>query len=264
MASPEAARGAHLNLISASKQLFELDSGVEFDDDGSALLGAGSYDDPAVTNAVFRRDDTADPGALIARASEFFGGRGRGFTVWLRDELPEDEDLLAAALAAGLKPFYEMPEMICAEPVEERPLAPGAEVRRITTAEQAAEFWRLNAEAYVSLDFPPEAFAQYDRFNGLLADNVAAFLGYRDDEPASAAMTIVADGVAGIYWVGTLPYARGAGLGWATTAAAHNAGLEMCETFVSLQASPMGRSIYERMGYEAIHPYKLLMAKPPA
>ena len=49
-------------------------------------------------------------------------------------------------------------------------------------------------------------------------------------------MTIVNNGVAGIYWVGSLEQARGQGLGRAATAAATNAGFELGADIASLQA----------------------------
>jgi GNAT superfamily N-acetyltransferase len=76
-------------------------------------------------------------------------------------------------------------------------------------------------------------------------------------------MTIVTDGVAGIYWVGTADGARGKGLGRAITAAAVNAGFDLGADLTSLQASPMGEPIYRTMGFETIYDYRLLMAAAP-
>ena len=76
-------------------------------------------------------------------------------------------------------------------------------------------------------------------------------------------MTIVSHGVAGIYWVGSLEQARGKGLGRAITAAATNAGFDLGAEIASLQASPMGKPIYEAMGYETIFSYRLLMSAAP-
>jgi hypothetical protein len=96
---------------------------------------------------------------------------------------------------------------------------------------------------------------------GLLAENIAAFIAYLDGEPVSIAMTIVSHGVAGVYWVGSLEQARGKGLGQAVTAAATNAGFGA--EIASLQASPMGKPIYEAMGYETVFDYRLFMSPAP-
>ncbi|HEX6754299.1 MAG TPA: GNAT family N-acetyltransferase [Solirubrobacterales bacterium] len=254
---------AHLNLIDSSRQLFDLDPRAEIEDEPGWLLGAGSASHPAISNAAFRRDDGADPDELLARAGEFFGERGRGFSIWGRDGLDEDRDLLAAADAAGLQFVYAMPEMTLGEPVEAPALPPGAELRRLTADGEAEDYWRVAMASYASLGFPPEVFAGYTDHAGLLAANVAAFLAYLEGEPVAIAMTIVSGGVAGIYWVGTLERARGKGLGRAVTAAATNAGFELGADLASLQASPMGKPIYEAMGYETAFEYRLLMSSPP-
>ena len=256
-------RAAHLNLVDSSRQLFGLDRGAETADYDGALIAAGTYPHPAITNAVMRRDDGADAGKLIARARRFFAERDRGFSVYVRGDEEADADLVAAASESGLNFIYEMPEMVCEHSVEERPLPGGAEVRRVSSDKEVAEYWGLVARAYVSLEFPPDLFGYYDNHEAMLADNIAAFIGCLDGAPASAAMTVVHERVAGIYWVGTLEEARGKGLGWATTAAATNAGFELGGELASLQASHMGEPIYARMGYEVLYPYRLFMAPPP-
>jgi ribosomal protein S18 acetylase RimI-like enzyme len=76
-------------------------------------------------------------------------------------------------------------------------------------------------------------------------------------------MTIVSDGVAGIYWVGCTEGARGRGLGRAVTAAAVNAGFDRGARSASLQASPMGESLYRAMGFETIFDYTLYHCPRP-
>jgi ribosomal protein S18 acetylase RimI-like enzyme len=156
-----------------------------------------------------------------------------------------------------------MPEMILGAPVEQPPLPDGVELRQLSEARQADDYWKVAAASYASNGFPPEVFAGYSNHQGLLAQNVAAFIAYLDDEPVSIAMTIVSHGVAGIYWVGSLEQARGKGLGRAVTAAATNAGFEQGAEVASLQASPMGKPIYEAMGYETLFDYRLFMSPAP-
>jgi ribosomal protein S18 acetylase RimI-like enzyme len=253
----------HLNLVESSRQLFELDPEAEVETGPGWVFGAGSAEHPVISNAAFRSDDALDAGELIARAREFFSARGRGFSVWGRAGVAADDDLFAAAEAAGLQEVYAMPEMVLRAPVEERPLPPGAELRRLASAEQAEEYWRVATASYASLGFPPEIFAGYSDHLPLLRENVAAFLAYLDGEPTAIAMTIASGGVAGIYWVGTLEAARGRGLGRAVTEAATNAGFALGAELASLQASPMGRPIYEAMGYETIFEYRMLLSSPP-
>lgn len=256
-------RRLHLNLIDSSRQLFELDGGAVVESGDGWLFGAGSPSHPVISNAAFRGDDNVDPAELISKAKDFFAARGRGFSTWIRGDQPEDRDLTAAASEAGLQLVYEMPEMVLEAPAEQPPLPDGVELRRLSEAGQAGDFWTVATASYASIGFPPEVFGGYSNHDGLLAENVVAFVAYLDGAPVSIAMTIVSHGVAGIYWVGSLEQARGKGLGRAVTAAATRAGFELGADVASLQASPMGKPIYEAMGYETVFDYRLFMSPPP-
>ncbi|HKB52064.1 MAG TPA: GNAT family N-acetyltransferase [Solirubrobacterales bacterium] len=255
-------RNAHLNLIDSSRQLFELDPGAEIETGAGWVFGAGRSPHPVISNAAFRVDDDLDPAELLARAKAFFATRARGFAVWARAGAAEDRDLVEAAAEAGLKQVYEMPEMVLDRRAEAHPIPPGVELRQVASASDADDYWRVATGAYASIGFPPEIFAFYENHDGLAADNAAAFIADLDGRPAGIAMTIVSHGVAGIYWVGATEEARGRGLGWTMTTTAVNAGFDMGAEIASLQASPMGESLYRRMGFETIFSYRLLMQTP--
>jgi hypothetical protein len=251
---------AHLNLVDSSRQFFELDPGAAIEAAPGWLFGAGSSTHPVISNGAFRRDDSVEADEFIARAKEFFSARGRRFSVWVRAGQPEDDDLAAAAEAAGFQAVYEMPEMVLGERPELSELTSGAELRKLESLEQADDFWRVAIESYADIGFPPEIFSGYTNHAGLLAENVAAFIAYLDGEPVSIALTMVSDTVAGIYWVGSRTQARGRGLGRAVTAAATVAGFELGANVASLQASPMGKPIYLAMGYEVAFDYRMLLS----
>jgi hypothetical protein len=254
---------AHLNLVDSSRQFFELDPEAAVEAEPGWLFGAGSATHPVISNAAFRRDDNISAEDFVARAREFFAARDRGFSIWSRAGQAADEDLVAAAEAAGFQAVFEMPEMLLGGKLAAEQMPAGAELRRLSTEDEAPGFWEVAKAAYASNGFPPEVFAGYTNHSGLLVDNVAAFVIYLDGEPASIAMTIVSDGVAGIYWVGSLERARGMGLGRAVTVAATNAGFALGGEIASLQASPMGKPIYTKLGYETVFDYRLLMSPSP-
>jgi ribosomal protein S18 acetylase RimI-like enzyme len=256
-------RRAHLNLVDSSRQFFELDPGAAVEAEPGWLFGAGSSTHPVISNGAFRRDDGVDAGEFVTGAQEFFAARERGFSIWVRGGQAEDHDLVAAAKAAGFQLVYEMPEMTLGEKLAPPELPPGAELRKLTAVEQATDFWHVAITSYASIGFPPEVFAGYTNHAGLLAENVVAFLALLDGEPVSIAMTMVSHGVAGIYWVGSLEQARGKGLGRAVTVAATNAGFDLGADVASLQASPMGKPIYEAMGYETAFDYRMFMSPTP-
>ena len=257
-------RSAHLNTIESSRRLFELDPGAEVDAGGGWLFGAGRSTHPVISNAAFRQDDELDPDEFLARARAFFAARGRGFAVWARAGAAEDRDLIDAAERAGLQNVYGMPEMVLEDwEREDAPPPAGAELRRVGSVDDAGQYWQVATAAYADIGFPPEIFAFYENHDYLWADGAAAFLAHVDGRPAGISMTIVSHGVAGIYWVGCTAEARGRGLGRAMTAAALDAGFEIGAESASLQASPMGESLYRRMGFETIFDYRLYLCSAP-
>jgi len=86
---------------------------------------------------------------------------------------------------------------------------------------------------------------------GLLQENDwAGWVGYEGDEPVAASQLVVHGGVAGLYYVGTMQDSRGKGYGETLTRTAVIEGQARGCDLASLQASPMGRPVYERIGFE--------------
>jgi len=79
--------------------------------------------------------------------------------------------------------------------------------------------------------------------------NVTMFLGYIDEKPVCTSCLVVSGPIAGVYWVSTLPKFRRRGYGMAMSWHAIKTGKTLgCET-ATLQASAMGRPVYEKMGF---------------
>ena len=77
----------------------------------------------------------------------------------------------------------------------------------------------------------------------------------------AAAAVYVTHGVAGIGWVGTVPDHRGKGYGEAVTWATIQEGFRRGAAIANLQASSMGRPIYERMGFITATEYRVFFGK---
>jgi ribosomal protein S18 acetylase RimI-like enzyme len=108
----------------------------------------------------------------------------------------------------------------------------------------------VGIEAYGSLGLPEnEARAAFSHPSGLFDGSVRGFIAYLDGKPASIALTVLSGQSAGVCWVGTVPRARGKGLGELCTRLATNAGFECGARIVTLQASEQGYPIYARMGF---------------
>ncbi|HXZ61134.1 MAG TPA: GNAT family N-acetyltransferase, partial [Acidimicrobiales bacterium] len=204
---------------------------------------------------AFRTGVHVDPAALLTRADSFFSRLGRGFTVKVRDD-GADEDLRAACTAAGLEPFGgTAPEMILRRPVPKTPTIEGVILRVVDDVDGLRAFQEVNAAAYATYGMPAEVLSElFDRSDAVLGDGGAhVVLARRGDEPVATAMAYESDGVASLQWVGTVPAARGIGLGAQVTAAATNLVFARGASSCTLQASAMGEPVYRRLGYEALY-----------
>jgi len=262
-----------LNFAEANRELSRRAGGTVLDEDG-LLLFTGAHPLPVLCNAVMRTGPgpvggAADAGcppasAVIARADTFFGARGRGYTINVRAHA--DADLHAAALAAGLVEFGQAPAMVLERRLDDVPPPPGVTLERVESEAQAAEFSAVMAAAYASLGMPEDVAPAIIRHPVLVGPHIVTLLARLEDGSAAAgAMCIFTHGVAGVYWVGTTPAARGLGLAELCTRAVGNAGFDMGARIAALQASVMGEPVYRRMGYVEVTRYPALVRfTPPA
>lgn len=94
----------------------------------------------------------------------------------------------------------------------------------------------LFAPEMLGADMAPDAPVQF-------------FAVMRDGRPVATSMLYLADGLAGIYCVATLPDERGKGLGAHATAEALRSAQALGYRVGVLQSSPAGHSIYLRLGF---------------
>jgi GNAT superfamily N-acetyltransferase len=79
------------------------------------------------------------------------------------------------------------------------------------------------------------------------------YLACIDGRPIATSEVFLACGVAGLYFVGTLPDARDHGIGRAVTLSALQSAREMGYRIGVLQATEMGTPVYHRLGFRALY-----------
>jgi ribosomal protein S18 acetylase RimI-like enzyme len=211
----------------------------------------GTDPTPVIINSAFRTDPTVTPADLLARSRAFYSGLGHQFTLVTSDDL--DADVREGAAASGWTMALALPAMVCRNRLPERPLPPGASLRRVDPVADIASFRYIERDGFASDE--DEVAAVESVFGSpaaLAADETIAVIASIDGIDAAVAMADVIDGVTYVGFVATLPAFRRRGLGDTVTRAVTNGGFDGGAEIAMLEASPMGRSVYERMGFAMI------------
>ena len=93
---------------------------------------------------------------------------------------------------------------------------------------------------------PAHVFPDQPRFTGLI-----------DGQPVAVSSTVMAGGLAGVYAVAVVPAFRGRGIGTAMTLHAMAEGRRRGATTAVLQATEMGKPVYEKIGFSTAFAYEL-------
>jgi ketosteroid isomerase-like protein len=208
-------------------------------------------------NKVLVRD-TIDADALIEEADAFYAPRGLGYSLWLRDHA--DGALASALETRGFGEWLSLPAMALLGDRGTRCAPDGLRIRRVRDDAGRRGFAHVTAEAYSTYGSPRAVVADmFATVESLCAPHIQGFVGWVGDDPVAAAAVYVTHGVGGIDWVGTVEGQRGKRYAEAVTWAAIREGFRLGAAFANLQASPMGRAVYERMGFITPSRYRLFV-----
>jgi GNAT superfamily N-acetyltransferase len=209
--------------------------------DGVVASVVPAVPDRSVFNSVFYED-----GAALERAYDELAGLydRSGVTAWTVWAHPGDERAARALEQRGHVLDAEPAAMGMELDRGHRPPPPELAWR---PARDAAELGDLNDRAYGHADAP------FSRgFGKSLPAEQHTYVAEADGAPAACVAAIDAGGDCSIVWVATLPEARGRGLASGLMLQALADARERgCETS-SLQATKLGRPVYERLGYRAL------------
>ena len=173
---------------------------------------------------------------------------------------------LAARLdAAGIPRVGSTPGMTAdLDAVTAPPTPPGVTVERVGDPDALEAFLQALCEGFGVTD-ALDLWREFFLLAGLSPDGpVQSFLARVEGRPASVGTAFLADGVAGIYCVATVPAARRRGLGAIVTRAAlDEARIRGCRTGV-LQSSRQGFGVYAQMGFRHSFDYGIHRWSPPA
>ncbi|HEY3561401.1 MAG TPA: GNAT family N-acetyltransferase [Kribbella sp.] len=214
---------------------------------GLLLVAAASEYAGAFHNAALRTDPATDPLQVVEDMQSFGRAHRRDMVLWASTH--RDADLADVAEARGLRIRSTAVGMALRTPP-----ALGLPVGVELVADDPEAFAAVHREVVADV----EAVPQFASAGVLLSPDVSSVVAYTDGTPVACAMVVRSGRTAGVYWVATRPAARRRGYGRLVTAAVARAGFEQGAEVVVLQATAMGVSVYEALGFEAFTEYRRL------
>ena len=206
-------------------------------------------------NQILIEEDDAAPDAVVA-AIAGVRAEGRRFVVRLRDGI--DDRLIPTLERAGLTPpdaADRTPGMV-AFPIDREAiagaLAPGLEILRVSDAAGIDVHCQVVTAGFgsdPSVARGTACVALLDR------PGCAVYVGYADGEPVVSGMGWRTGRTIGVYSIATIEAALRRGYGAAMTARVMRDGVAGGCDAAALQASELGRPIYERLGFRTVVRY---------
>ncbi len=248
----DAAGAAEHNLLHAVKIWADAADGGQLDEiDGCTFVRCAVPLRSFNQVVVHRRP--GDVAAVVEETREYFRGVGGVFRLRIRDDAEPVSD--GPFLSGGLQRSGGIPCL--SVPTLAADAAASFEIRSVTDEDTLAhhvdvvaaafEWWRPDVERV----FRPQL---------LDAPGWHAYVGYREGVAVTTAQLIVDGDVGGLYYVGTLESARGTGCGEAITRHVLAEAASFGCSLATLQASPSGQPIYERIGFTRASYYRSFVA----
>jgi GNAT superfamily N-acetyltransferase len=222
--------------------------------DGGVSIFATSIPHPFFNQIV--TDEGATEGELT-RAVKTIQRRGERFYVVLRH--PQDEALRAVAAGLGLKDDDDVLPGMAVEPIRPAEAAPEELNIHVVRDAGALDDHIVALAGFGFSDALVRAFIGDELW---LLPDTTTYVGYVGGEPVVAGLGVRTGRAMGIYSISTVEAARRRGYGAAMTERILADGAAAgCDVGV-LQASSMGRPIYERLGFRLVQEYRIFIGAP--
>lgn len=197
-------------------------------------------------------ESEAELAQRIALASLHFGKRELPWAYWVCQDFIEPRTRRRSQRLFdkyGLRHSVDLPGMIAERLLPPARPLPRLDVRRVASGPTRDDFCTIGSVCFnVPLSWFGEVFQE-----GAVWSRFSAYVAYLDGEPVSTAAVVIADGVAGVYNVATIPAHQRRGYGEVVMRHAlqemrREHGVER----TILQSTPAGYRLYERMGYRPV------------
>jgi GNAT superfamily N-acetyltransferase len=193
-------------------------------------------------NGVFGIGREVSVGAVLDAVDDF-AARGLPWNVQLRPDYPRELD--GALADRGLAVAGEIPFMLL-DTTDALPPVDDSSLRRAVTYADVGSLLGLLEQGF---EMPAEFTRQAFPMGALFVPGAEPWLLAAGGQDVSTALGHLSGGACGIFNVATPPALRGRGHGAAATAAAIRSAFAAGADVAFLQSSPLGRPVYERLGF---------------
>jgi GNAT superfamily N-acetyltransferase len=199
--------------------------------------------------------------SAVADARAWFAARGRRrFSWWLR-EAANPPGLVERLLALG--PVVDEADPVMRMMVlTEEPRAPGLDVRRVGSVEEALQAAEISIAAFAVEDRDAEALraSVRRRWQKPRSADTVTFLVFLEGEPVTqGTIAFSENGIGALFAGATLPRARGRGCFRALVAARYAEARRRGGAGVVVQAGAMSAPILEQLGFRTIDTLTVLL-----
>jgi ribosomal protein S18 acetylase RimI-like enzyme len=201
--------------------------------------------------------EPGDPAAAIAAARDVFRSRGHPF-FGIEIEVARHPRIDDAVRTAGLRRVERWPAM--AAHLRELPTPPDPAGAEITEIHEEGALAAMRAVEVATFGTDPRVAERFVGRRMLEDERVRMFIAWSDGRPVGEATGYLLDDTVGIFGVGVVEDARRRGIGAALTLRAASAFGDRADV-AWLQPSDMARSMYERLGFEAVSEWEVWIGR---
>lgn len=240
----------HRNFLQSLRAQVAWSVSAELHEAGGVLATSASPRLPLGTfNAAARLDPGLSARAFLDEVGAYFAARRRGFTIFLPGE--GDADVETEALARGLMKLEDLHVLATRTAVPARRAPAELVIDPIRDAAGLARFSTVMQACYaippLSRELIAATFASAAR---VFAPELSLAIARVGDADRGAALVLHHAGVAGMYWLATMPEARNTGVAASLIRALVDQAFARGAGAVVVQAARAVAPLYERLGFE--------------
>jgi ribosomal protein S18 acetylase RimI-like enzyme len=216
-------------------------------DDGEIFAVFSHLPIPFFSGVARTNVDEGEVEATIDRLQSI----GSPFRWWVTPST-RPKELASILRARGFRHAYDAPGMIAdltTVPLD-APLPPGITMRQLTRVDELADWLAVFTVVFSSPEHEHAVWREaYARCGVGESKPWQHFVAFDGDRPLATTSVHVDGDLAGVYFVATMPEARGRGIGSAVTRAAMRYASDAGATRAALQSSDVGVSVYRGLGF---------------